>query len=379
MANKAIFGSVLIIAVLSGGVFLWPNKDSDPAATDDVATGTDGAADSRSASEAELISRLARSEAEQQRLRLENRRLNTSLERAAQTDREAAPAAEPKAATSASGIDWSNLSQLIAANVEILGKFRTNSGQAEFTAAEQAQLMQIMTAFMTVNGAARERSDHPFFDSVIFDELMLALFNDSLNLTAEQAEELSRVNRAIIETALGESDLAELPPLDRFHLRREVGAEVRDALGEMLSDEQLARWEAMRVFTDSIFEGPVHTREYGLGINRLPQEITKQWQKTFRLEVHQLERARELAEEYVENARETVERYGSDEESIRALSPDDSHQLETDLAEWQRRYEQGVLSLLNAEQVEAYSQSDPTIIRFNHGTGGSSSHKSGLF
>ena len=187
------------------------------------------------------MSRLARSEAERQRLRLENRRLNTSLERTVQTDREAAPAAEPKAATSASGIDWSNLSQLIAANVEILGKFRTNSGQAEFTAAEQAQLMQIMTAFMTVNGAARERSDHPFFDSVIFDELMLALFNDSLNLTAEQAEELSRVNRATIETALGESDLAELPPLDRFRLRREVGAEVRDALGEMLGDEQLAR------------------------------------------------------------------------------------------------------------------------------------------
>ena len=84
-------------------------------------------------------------------------------------------------------------------------------------------------------------------------------------------------------------------------------------------------------------------------------------------------------EEVARHVRETLERYGEDNEAIRSLSADDRIRLENEFFELQKRYELELERLLDEEQLDAYLETDPVIIRFRYGGGSAGSHKSGVF
>lgn len=386
--KNVVIGAIAAAGLVTGVALVWftHQTESESSGSRDVERSALGP----SAEERRLALDLAVKDAENARLAERVRELELAVARAGggADPGETKPGATEGngetgelAAPERSGIDWSRLSRIVAQNVDLIGSVRASEPEVEFDPTEQALLMRMQSEFMTVAAAAHERSAHPIFDPVIFNELTGAILRESMGLDDDQWTRLAASNEAMLVELLGGVEPGDLPPAERFRVRQEM-ASTLDANLERLADAgQLARWELLRDFSEAIVRGPVKTGSYGLSMERqsLLRSIAGSWQETFHLRDEQVESLGAVIAEYAESARSTLESYAADQEALKALPAERQARLDEDLYEIQRHYDAHLEGLLDEEQREAYMKGPPSIMRFDFGSGVGISHASGVF
>ena len=77
------------------------------------------------------------------------------------------------------------------------------------------------------------------------------MFGESLQLSEDQLSQLLELNQSVLSTV--PPDVGTLSSLDQYRARRQVLTELWEGVGDILYDEQLEDWPAVRKFSENAF------------------------------------------------------------------------------------------------------------------------------
>jgi hypothetical protein len=292
---------------------------------------------------------------------------------------EAGPAVED-----APAIDWDGFARLFDDNHEFLAELAEDKRQP--SAEETARLFELIGKFSRVLGQAKALSDAPLFEAEILGGFLRSVYAGPLQLSEAQLEQLRSLSGAALERELAGLDLEALSPIEYDRANRRLLDGAGEALRGILDDSQRRRLDGLEGLVGSFFGGARSVVELGLegaaaaegpGAGEAPSaRIYRHWHETFQFSPEQQAIARQLAGEYVGEARALLDRYGQGSEGAPALDQEQEALLEEDLFQLQVRMERNFLPRLAPEQLRAARQRPPLFIRFRSGSGGSISHSS---
>jgi hypothetical protein len=253
---------------------------------------------------------------------------------------------------------------LISSNLDLLAKLARNE---RLDPEEQAQYDLLAGELLKLSSKAKRLSKDPLFDESIFRDLVAALFSGPLSLGKDQLERLDGLMGDIFEGLPG--DLDGLEALDRYQLRKDMTSRLLTGIEKLLDGDQQQSWEAVRSFADQAFN---YGGKLTMGTSAQPRSLLVNW-LTNALEATAddsfVEAATPVAEAYIERARALLGRYGSNEEALKALSPEAQAALKGEFLDLQRTFYEEVSPHLREELRRKLRETDPLIIRFEQGQG----------
>lgn len=364
MAKKTILISACV-ACLSVGAGYWLGTETGPSAEtvrgdSTVSPGAPGPDEYASLERryAETLTRLDRLEAE-------NRSLREAIASAKNGTHEAETGDKPKENVEA-GLEeeWSRLAGLLAKNFDLFRQLRAlQENKLEPSEKERARYMAVMMEIVGIGSKVRSKNPFPIFDEELLGKLATALFEDPLQLSAEQ---MSEVQKGL--PSLGEIDVETLTPAERYELRQDIIADLSSSVDAVVEGEQLEKWQVMQDMLPWMLAGQAAEIEYGLEVENLETRVLDDWKEILQVDEMQTDSLSLLVSDYVDAARAVVEQFGEDEGDIKNLPKAERRRLDSLLLEAQKRFERRILPLLRQEQSEAFLQRSPTAVRFRHGS-----------
>ena len=233
------------------------------------------------------------------------------------------------------------------------------------TTADEANIGLLDGELKKVSAKAKALSPSPFFDAGIFDELMTALYRDSLGLTEDQVGLLHELNSSVFEEL--PEDLDALSPFHKFLLRREVLSRVWEGFQESLSDAQLEDWEYARKYSEAMlrYGGRFHT-----SVDVSERDLLRGWLGTGVDDASSKEVMESLApieKDYLNSAKGVLQEYAQTNEELEALPWERRAGLEERLLNLQEQFERRATPILSENQRQKLQEGEPTIIQFRYG------------
>ena len=360
-----ILAGMASLLVLIAGLGLWMVSGLDEASPPNQLTAKETPEYlSLRATFERVASNLEETRRERDRLASLTRQLEDKL---ASLESESGVAAGPEsegagltAASSASTINWSEFSTLVAENLDLLAR-----RYGDLTDEEKAALGLLRGELMKISAKAKTLWKAPLFNEQIFSGLALALFEGSLELEPEQSKAIAELARSITE-GLPE-DLGELTALDKYDLRNLMAGDLWLGVEEILTAEQLERWVPIRDYSEELFR---YGARLEVGVNIGPETFLNNWfGNSLSVPPASLPRGemKPFAAAYAEESKALLERYGRTNDDLRSLSTADRVRLKQEMLELQERFQERVLPFLNEEQRTELLTREPVIVDFRFG------------
>jgi RNA polymerase sigma-70 factor (ECF subfamily) len=368
MGKKAVFAVCLsAVAVLSGGLGLWyatsPREDHGTLAGPRV---EESAKYKGLLSELQSTRRgLAAALKDNELLSSAKKDLETKLAKVESPGAAAAKAedgVQPGEDAVGSGLSWAELSSLIAGNPEILGKLARNE---RLEPEEQSKYQLLEGELLKLSSKAKLKSKDPFFDEVIFRELVSALFRGPLSLSEKQGGELEALLDKIFTGA--PENLDEKSSLERYQLRKDTVSRLEQGVEKLLDEDQRQTWQGVQNFAHMAF---TYGGKLVEGTSAQPRSLLVNWWSNAlgtQMDDGALQAVTPISEAYLERARAALSRYGESNEALNSLTPEARATLDGEFLRLQKAFYEEVGSHLSPELRRKLYEDDPLIIRFEFG------------
>lgn len=165
----------------------------------------------------------------------------------------------------------------------------------------------------------------------------------------------------------------------RYSLRQDLIADLSSTVDAVVEPGQRERWQVLEGMLPWMLGGYVTRIEYGVATGELTSLVLDEWKEILRPDELQVQSLSPLVSEFVDEARNTVERFAGDEAAVESLSPPERERLENSLFDVQRRFERRILPLLSDEQIEELRHRAPTVFHFRPGSSVEKQGAMGMF
>jgi len=282
---------------------------------------------------------------------------------------ETVPAEASMKSNYASGIDWHPFSEKFSAFSEMLeedGEMDDNP-----TDEQQAAMMALFGEFMKITTAAKEMSENPFFDKNIFADFTTAIYGDSLGLSDAQKKELTTFSRSLAAREMAGFNFKDALPLETYRKRDNLIRTLKDRLeNQVLSPDQKKNWGKVSGFAGDILRGNNTMAEIGISPKESSsKEISNRWKKAYGFSAEQMENVTPVATKFEKEAAALLKQYGQYKEKPEPLNPADKISMLNDFYDLQAQMEKQFGHLMTPKQRKQLPRRDPTIFRFNYGSG----------
>ncbi len=362
----ALSWGLVFLIVVGAGVGLWKVTPRQPQGDPHTPSWTGEYREFASRLE-RVQGELKKVQADRDALALANRSLQEELKSLGHSESpptDTSKEEKPTGTAGGSGINWSDLSGLLAKDIGLLEKSQRSESLSE---EEEAQRRWLFAELQKTSAKAKSLTQYPFFDRQTFDELTLAFFKDSLRLTEDQLSLLHQLNDGIFADV--PEDVDALSSLDRHRLRQEMVARFSKGMEGILADDQTKDWTTLHQFAEDVFE---YGGRLELGASTPPRSLLVNWitnalneQATPSL----LDPLTPVAENYIRGASGLIDRYLPGGADPKTLSPQDRVELEKQMLDLQERFHDEVQPFLSEEQRKKFHDKPPLIIRFVPGNG----------
>lgn len=269
-----------------------------------------------------------------------------------------------------SEFDWTGLSGLVARNLEALSRSMAGGDTSKLAPEEQTLLMDMYAEFMKVAKHGRTLSDQPFFDERFLGPLLETLHTESLGLDAEQQARLHELVGDLSREYLEPLDLAEALPIEAYGVRQQLLSDFADSMGELITEEQAERWDALRDVSSRLLQGNRKELDFPLAKEGAQDpargKVVEHWKEAFSIQDDADGRLGPVADSFLQEAQQALARYGQTPEETRDLSSEERMRLETELLELQIASERELMRRLTPEERANVPGSVPGILRFNY-------------
>jgi RNA polymerase sigma-70 factor, ECF subfamily len=268
-------------------------------------------------------------------------------------------------------IDWSVFSELLASSADRLAAVGSDTSE-DMTPEDQELLMKIYAEYLRVSIKARAQTPQPFFDEKVLPDFVVALFGKALGLTKDQEDDLRRASLTSLANARAALAVDTAMPLELLEARHRIAVDVMRAVGDNTTPSAKERLASLRSFADAFLQGSHREMRIGVSSERsglsVADRVLARWKDTYELQPHQEERMRPIAERYVRDATDLLERRGSGTDSA-----DDSvatrKDMDFEMLALQVACEREMTPMLSAEQRDAARKRGPSVVALQPGDG----------
>lgn len=296
----------------------------------------------------------------------------------ARTDANPAAPRVPPGTGTAPSLAWDEFAAALAGNIDLILDQR-NQRTSQLSPEDQQRVMGVLTAYMKVSSAARVLSPRPYFDERVLPGFVDAVYGPSVGLEEAARKDLRARVATLLADEVGDTDLGELTPLERYALRDRIQHRIDGLVESMAGERGLEeRFEKVQRVARTLMRGAHGRRVIGAtppDATRAEDQVLRVWKDVYDVSEETLESHRPTAAALLSAGRDVLTRHDLLREGA-TWDPETHPEVAREMLRVQLDIEAGVVRGLRPEQRDHAATKEPNLIQFAHGVNGSSVHVS---